>query len=332
MLENIKIGISVGDLNGIGLEVIVKSFKKFKNPKSCTLILFGQKKLCDIYLKNIKNSTQLNLISNINDAVNNKLNIINAKNNNATLELGKKSVLSGLNSYNSLKLASSYLQNKHIDAIVTAPIDKSSIRESVQDFIGHTEFLEKEFIGTSLMLMLSSKMKIAFVTGHVPILKVSKLITKRKIINTVFLLNSSLKKDFNIQNPKIAVLGLNPHAGEDGILGDEEIKVIIPAIKEINKFGINSEGPFPADSFFVEENLGKYDGIIAMYHDQGLIPFKSQSFSKGVNFTAGLDITRTSPVHGTAYNIAGKNQANESSLAYAIEQAIEIEKNRKISF
>ena len=331
MIENIKIGISVGDLNGIGLETIVKAFEKSKIPKNCSIILFGQKKLCDIYLKKIHSLTKLNLIINVKDAIKSKLNIINAKDNNAILELGKKSILSGLNSYNSLKLASYYLKNKHIDALVTAPIDKSSIRESIQGFIGHTEFLEQEFNGKSLMLMVSSNMKIAFVTGHVALLNVSELNTKNKILNTGIQLNYSLQKDFNIQNPKIAILGLNPHAGEDGVLGDEEIKTIIPAIKEINKSDIIAEGPFPADSFFVEGNLKKYDGIIAMYHDQGLIPFKSQSFSKGVNFTAGLDVTRTSPVHGTAYNIAGLNKANEESLLHAIRQAVEIDNNRKIS-
>ena len=221
MLENIKIGISVGDLNGIGLETIVKAFEKSKIPKNCSIILFAQKKLCDIYLKKIHSLTKLNLIINVKDAIKNKLNIINAKDNNAILELGKKSILSGLNSYNSLKLASYYLKNKHIDALVTAPIDKSSIRESIQGFIGHTEFLEQEFNGKSLMLMVSSNMKIAFVTGHVALLNVSELITKNKILNT-----DQIKKIVNSVktiNPKIAILGLNPHAGEEAVLGDEEM-------------------------------------------------------------------------------------------------------------
>ena len=212
-----------------------------------------------------------------------------------------------------------------IDTLVTAPIDKYQIRKSVPNFIGHTEYLENQFEGKSLMVMLSEKMKIAFMTGHIPLNEVSKNIKEDKIINKTIQLNNSLKKDFKISNPKIAVLGLNPHAGENDMLGIEESTIISPAIKHLQtKENIVAEGPFSADSFFTEEKLSKYDGIIAMYHDQGLIPFKGLSFSNGVNYTAGLNKIRTSPVHGVAYDISGKNTANSNSFIAAVNAACQI--------
>tara|TARA_B100000795_G_scaffold129412_1_gene96450 strand:+ start:18802 stop:19797 length:996 start_codon:yes stop_codon:yes gene_type:complete len=329
MPPKFNIGISTGDLNGIGLEIIIKSLKDPNISKFCTLILFGSKELCKSYLKKINSNTTINIIKQISDSKNNILNLIDTEANNNSINLGVKSITSGLNSYISLNTACNYLKENKIDAIVTAPIDKASIRKSIDKFIGHTEFLEQKFGGNSLMLMVSSKMKIAFVTGHIPLSNVSNSVSLKKIIEASEKLNNSLKQDFNISHPKIAVLGLNPHAGEDGMLGLEEKTIITPAIAELNKKDMIVKGPFPADSFFVEENLNMFDGIIAMYHDQGLIPFKSMSFSKGVNFTAGLSIIRTSPVHGTAYDIAGMGKADASSFIQAILVACDIIKNRR---
>ena len=271
----------------------------------------------------------MNKIFSLDKIVENKLNLLENKNYNHKVHLGIPSKESALISYESLLHATSELKAKKIDALVTAPIDKYQIRKSISNFIGHTEFLEQNFKGESLMIMTSDVMKMALVTGHIPLNKVSEEVSTEKIIEKTKQLNYSLKQDFSIQNPKIAVLGLNPHAGENGMLGIEDSTLIEPAIQKLNKeFLLDVVGPFPADSFFTKENLSKYDGILAMYHDQGLIPFKTLSFSKGVNFTGGLNIIRTSPVHGVAYDIVKENSANEESFKQAVITAYQIMQSR----
>ncbi len=320
------VGISVGDIHGIGIEIIIDAFTTSKLLEKCIPIIFCPHQIFIDYLKLINSvNSDISFIKSFDDVTENKINVFQTEEFQHKVELGKPSIDSALIAYKSLEISSAYLKNQMIDSLVTAPIDKYQIRKSAPNFIGHTEYLENQFEGKSLMVMLSEKMKIAFITGHIPLNEVSKNIKEDKIINKTIQLNNSLKKDFKISNPKIAVLGLNPHAGENDMLGIEESTIISPAIKHLQtKENIVAEGPFSADSFFTEEKLSKYDGIIAMYHDQGLIPFKGLSFSNGVNYTAGLNKIRTSPVHGVAYDISGKNTANSNSFIAAVNAACQI--------
>ena len=328
-MSKIKLGISIGDLNGIGLEIIIKTFKDIRMMDFCTPIVFGSSKVASIHRKAIlMQDFNFNLINNTKDANPKKVNLLNIFNEDIEINFGKATTKSGELSFNSLKKSSDALKNKEIDVLVTAPINKASIQDKITNFIGHTEFLQGNFEGESFMIMASEEMKIAFVTGHIPLAEVKKAITTKNIILKTKKLNTSLIEDFGVRMPKIAILGLNPHAGENGLLGEEENKYIIPAIKELKKEGVMSFGPYPADSFFTKKNLGNFDGILSMYHDQGLTAFKTLSFSDGVNFTAGLNIIRTSPVHGTAYEIAGMGLANEQSFREAVFMACEIHKKR----
>ena len=320
------VGISVGDIHGIGIEIIIDAFTQSNLLEKCIPIVFCPHQIFIDYLSLINSvNSDISFIKSFDDVTENKINVFQTEEFQHKVELGKPSKDSALIAYKSLEISSAYLKNQMIDSLVTAPIDKYQIRKSVPNFIGHTEYLENQFEGKSLMVMLSEKMKIAFITGHIPLNQVSENIKEDKIINKTIQLNNSLKKDFKISNPKIAVLGLNPHAGENDMLGIEESTIISPAIKHLQtKKNIVAEGPFSADSFFTEEKLSKYDGIIAMYHDQGLIPFKGLSFSNGVNYTAGLNKIRTSPVHGVAYDISGKNTANSNSFIAAVNAACQI--------
>ena len=320
------VGISVGDIHGIGIEIIIDAFTQSNLLEKCIPIIFCPHQIFVDYLKLINSvNSDISFIKSFDDVTDNKINVFQTEEFQHKVELGKPSKDSALIAYKSLEISSAYLKNQMIDTLVTAPIDKYQIRKSVPNFIGHTEYLENQFEGKSLMVMLSEKMKIAFITGHIPLNQVSENIKEDKIINKTIQLNNSLKKDFKISNPKIAVLGLNPHAGENDMLGIEESTIISPAIKHLQtKENIVAQGPFSADSFFTEEKLSKYDGIIAMYHDQGLIPFKGLSFSNGVNYTAGLNKIRTSPVHGVAYDISGKNTANSNSFIAAVNAACQI--------
>ena len=329
MEKKIKVGISIGDLNGIGLEIIIKTFKDNRMMDFCTPIIFGSSQVASVHRKTLNmQDFSFNTINNFKNINHKKANLLNIWEKNIDITLGKPSTESGQYSLDSIKKATDALKNKEIDVLVTAPINKASIQEKVTSFIGHTEFFEKNFEGNALMIMISEVMKIAFVTGHVPLNEVKKLITCKSIILKTKQLNTSLTQDFRIRKPKIAILGLNPHAGEDGLLGDEETEHIIPAIKKLKEEGIIVFGPYSADSFFTHKNLKHFDGILSMYHDQGLTAFKTLSFSDGVNYTAGLNVIRTSPVHGTAYEIAGKGIADEKSFREAIFLACEIYKKR----
>ncbi len=328
-MNKIKVGISIGDLNGIGLETIIKTFKDSRMMDFCTPIVFGSTKVASIHRKAIEmQDFNFNIINTIKDANPKKANLLNIWNEDIEINFGTATTKSGELSFDSLKRASEALKNNDIDVLVTAPINKASIQEKVTNFIGHTEFLQGNFEGESLMIMVSERMKVAFVTGHVPLTEVKKSITIENIILKTKKLNASLIKDFGIRLPKIAVLGLNPHAGENGLLGGEENESIIPALKKLKEEGIMAFGPYPADSFFTSRNLENFDGILSMYHDQGLTAFKTLSFSDGVNFTAGLNIIRTSPVHGTAYEIAGQGIADERSFREAVFMACDIYKKR----
>ena len=328
--KKIKVGISIGDLNGIGLEVIIKTFKDARMMDFCTPIIFGSNKVANIHRKALETKDfNFNVINAIKDAHPKKANLLNLWKEDVEINFGTSTAVSGGHAFESIKAASNALKQGEIDVFVTAPINKSSIQEKLKDFIGHTEFLEGNFNGESLMLMVSDVMKIAFVTGHIPLADVKVAITSDKIIAKAKQLNNSLLTDFGVRKPKIAIIGLNPHAGEDGMLGSEENEIIIPAIEQLKQDNILAFGPYPADSFFTHKNLTAFDGILSMYHDQGLTPFKTLSFSEGVNYTAGLDIVRTSPVHGTAYEIAGKGLADEQSFREAIFMACDIFKKRR---
>ncbi|MEC9209280.1 MAG: 4-hydroxythreonine-4-phosphate dehydrogenase PdxA [Bacteroidota bacterium] len=329
MMTKIKVGISKGDLNGIGLEIIIKTFKDSRMLDFCTPIVFGSSKVASIHRKAIEmQDFNFNIINNIKDANPKRANLLNIWNENIEIKFGEATSKSGELSFDSLKKASDALKNNDIDVLITAPINKASIQEKATSFIGHTEFLQGNFEGESLMIMVSERMRIAFVTGHVPLKEVKKSITTENIILKTKKLNTALIQDFGIRTPKIAVLGLNPHAGENGLLGKEENEYIIPAVKKLKQEGIMAFGPYPADSFFINKNLENFDGVLSMYHDQGLTAFKTLSFSDGVNYTAGLNIVRTSPVHGTAYEISGQGVADEKSFREAIFLACDIYKKR----
>jgi len=328
-MSKIKVGISIGDLNGIGLETIIKTLKDSRMMDFCTPIIFGSTKVAAIHRKALEmQDFNFNIINNIEDAHPKKANLLNIWKDEVEINLGKATARSGELSFDSLKQATQALKDKKIDVLVTAPINKASIQEKVSSFIGHTEFLQGNFEGESLMIMLSEVMRIAFVTGHVPLTDVKKAITTENIYTKTLQLNTSLIQDFGIRKPKIAVLGLNPHAGEEGMLGKEENDIITPTIKKLKEEGIMAFGPYPADSFFINKNLQQFDGILSMYHDQGLTAFKTLCFSEGVNYTAGLNIIRTSPVHGTAYEIAGQGIADEQSFRQAVYLACDIFKKR----
>ena len=326
-----KLGITIGDSNGIGIEIILKTFKDNRMLDFCTPVIFGSNEILSQHKKKLQiHNVNFNVIRDLKNLKPNKINLLEALKNKGSVKIGEKNNDGGDNAINSIDCAIDAYKKNKIDALVTAPINKSSIQKNKSDFIGHTEYLQNNFNGNSLMIMVSEVMKIACLTGHTSLSSVKNYISKQNIIENLFILNNSLKKDFGKVKPKIAVLGLNPHAGESGMLGNEEIEIIIPAIDDTKDTGLLVFGPYSADSFFTTKNLSAFDGILAMYHDQGLIPFKTLAFDSGVNFTAGLDIIRTSPVHGTAFEIAGKGLANENSFRQAVFLACEIYKQRKL--
>ncbi len=329
-MNKIKVGISVGDINGISLEIILKTFLDNRIIDFCIPIIFVSKKILVEYVKKLDfKNIHWHVINNITEAHSRKINIMNIEEKDITLNIGNPSSISAKHALKSIKEACSALQKNHLDVLVTAPINKYSIQNIEKKFIGHTEFLANTFKGKSLMIMVSESLKIACLTGHIALSDVIKNITCENITTKTILLHDSLKQDFGFIRPKIAILGLNPHAGENGMLGKEEKEIIEPTIKKLKSKGILVFGPYSADSFFSERNIKIFDGVLAMYHDQGLIPFKTIAFNEGVNYTAGLNVIRTSPVHGTAFEIAGKGIANEQSFRQAIFLSCEIYKKRK---
>lgn len=325
------VGISIGDINGVGVEVTMKALQDSRVQKLLTPVIYGHGKALTYYKKALAldefNFMQIRSIEEIHHK---KVNVINVTQDCPEILPGVETTEAGKLALVALSQATEDLKNGHLDALVTAPLNKNNIHTPENGFIGHTEFLTAAFgVEKSLMLMVSEHMKVGLVTSHVPLLQVPSLITAASIREKLLLLIKSLKDDFGIAKPRIAVLGLNPHAGEDGLLGSEEKEIIQPVIREFKDKGQFVYGPFPSDGFFGMMHYKKFDGVLAMYHDQGLIPFKTVSFETGVNFTSGLPAIRTSPDHGTAYDIAGKNMANEGSMRAAIFQACEILKQKQ---
>jgi len=332
MREKIKIGISHGDINGISYEVIIKTLMDVRINEICTPIIFGSPKVAAYHRKalDIENFTPTG-INSPEEAKGNKSFIINCVDENVRVELGKSTESAGIDSFKALKAATDALKSGQIDALVTGPINKQNIQHSEFNYSGHTEYLQARFqVDEVMMLMVSDLLKVGLVTGHIPISSLSSMITRELILDKLKILSRSLLVDFGIRNPTIAVLGLNPHAGDNGLLGSEEQNVIIPAIQQAKELGITTFGPFAADGFFGAGRFKRFDAVLAMYHDQGLAPFKSLSMENGVNFTAGLPVVRTSPAHGTAYELAGKNEASADSFRNAIYLAIDVVRNRKL--
>jgi 4-hydroxythreonine-4-phosphate dehydrogenase len=325
-----KVGISVGDINGIGIEVILKSILDNRIFELCTIIIYGSYKTISFHRKALEISNlSLHKITSPEEANPKMANLISCWSEEVNVELGTVNEDGGKYALLSLEAATQDLIDKKIDVLVTAPINKDNIQSENFKFPGHTEYLmEKDGSEEVLMFMVSDVARIGVVTGHMPLKEVASKVTTEGILKKLLLMQKSLMEDFGIIKPKIAVFGLNPHAGDNGLLGDEEEKIIIPAITQAKNRGVLAVGPFPADGFFGSGNFKNFDGILAMYHDQGLIPAKTLSFGDGINFTAGLKVIRTSPDHGTGYDIAGKNLANESSFRNAIYKAIDIHKNR----
>ncbi|MBW6534969.1 MAG: 4-hydroxythreonine-4-phosphate dehydrogenase PdxA [Mariniphaga sp.] len=332
MTDTIKVGISQGDINGISYEVIMKTLLDPRILEMCTPILYGSPKVAAYHRKALNiNNLSLNHVRTAKEAGPGRAHVLNCIDDNIRVELGKSTPDAGEASFMALDKAVTDLQEGLIDVLVTAPINKDNIQSEKFNFPGHTEFLAQRFNSPNfLMLMVSETMKVGLVTTHMPLSKVAEHITKEVILSKLRIISQSLQKDFAITRPRIAVFGLNPHAGDNGLLGKEENEIIQPAIIQAKKEGIIALGPYAADGFFGSENYRKFDAILAMYHDQGLIPFKLASFERGVNYTAGLPIVRTSPSHGTAYDLAGEDKASPDSFRQALYLALDIHKNRKI--
>ncbi|MCP4520887.1 MAG: 4-hydroxythreonine-4-phosphate dehydrogenase PdxA [Cytophagales bacterium] len=327
------LGISIGDMNGIGLEVIMKTFADTRILRQCTPVIYGSSKIIGQYKKSLKNTKfNYNIIEKAENAQSRKINLVQCVGDDVEVSLGKVTNEGGNVAFASLKVATQDLCTGKVHALVTAPINKKNIQNDEFQFPGHTEYLtEQSGERDSLMLLICDELRIGVITGHIPVGRIAQSITPTKIKNKVNILNQSLKNDFGIERPKIAVLGLNPHAGDNGLLGQEEEEIIKPAIQELKENGTLVFGPYSADGFFGSFEFKKFDAVLAMYHDQGLIPFKTIAFEKGVNFTAGLPVIRTSPDHGTAYDIAGKDIASPESFREAVYKACDIaqQKNRK---
>ncbi|MEO1049442.1 MAG: 4-hydroxythreonine-4-phosphate dehydrogenase PdxA [Bacteroidota bacterium] len=328
--KKIKIGITIGDINGIGPEVIMKSLSDSRINNFMTPVIYGSTKTLSYYRKSLNiNDFNYAQVKKENEIIDKKVNVVNCWEETIEINVGESTQKAGFASFKALKKATDDLKEGVIDCIVTAPINKSNIQNEEFNFTGHTDFLTKTFEAEeSLMMLVSESLRVGLVTEHIPLKDVSKAITNDKLAKKYRIMERSLKNDFGISKPKIAVLGLNPHAGDNGLLGEEDGKVIEPFINDLKNEGKLASGPYSPDGFFASGQHKRFDGILCMYHDQGLIPFKLLAFEDGVNFTAGLPIVRTSPDHGTAYAIAGKNSASEVSMRQALFLAVDIAKKR----
>src|ERR1700692_1313950 len=325
------IGISIGDLNGIGTELAIKTFSDNRLLEICTPILFGSNKLINFYRKSIPDATfNYQHIKDLSRPFHKQVNLFNCWEEEVSINPGQLTDTGGAYAVKSLVAAVEALKDKKIDGLVTAPIHKKNIQSSEFSFTGHTPYLRQAFgVKDVLMLMSSDNFRVGLVTEHVPVSEIVKFISRETVLSKLNILKDSLMRDFGIDKPRIAVLGLNPHAGDEGLIGREEEEVIKPAIKDA-KHNMLVFGPYSADAFFAHNQQQKFDAVLAMYHDQGLIPFKSLAFGEGFNFTAGLPGIRTSPDHGTAFDIAGKNKADPSSFRAAIFNCIDILSNQKM--
>ena len=331
-MSKIVVGITQGDTNGIDYEVIIKTLSDARVLEMCTPVVYGSSKAFGFYRKQIPETENINtnVVASARDAHPKRVNIVNCVDDNAQISPGHLTKSGSQAAITALKCAVGEMKKGYIDVLVTAPFNKRAVSDETFRFPGHTEYLVSEFgAKDGLMFLCSDKMRVGVATNHLAISKVSAAITEERILSKLRLMNESLKRDFGVVKPKLAVLGLNPHSGDRGLLGDEEIKVIIPAIEKANKENILAFGPFSPDGFFSINMQYRFDAVLAMYHDQGLIPFKSLAFDSGVNYTAGLPIVRTSPDHGTAFDLAGENKANPQSMLSAIYMAVDIYRNRK---
>ena len=330
--NKIRIGITHGDINGVGYEVILKVFSDPTMFELCTPIVYGSPKVAAYHRKAMDIQTSFSIINHANEAAEGRLNVLNCTDDELKVELSKPTEEAGKAALDALEKALEDYREGLIDVLVTAPINKHTIQSDNFQFPGHTEYIEQR-VGNgkkALMILMKNDFRVALVTGHMPVSEIAANITKDRIKEKMMIFHRSLKYDFGIDSPRIAVLALNPHAGDNGLLGTEEQEIIIPAMEEMIAKGIQCFGPYAADGFMGSGNSCRFDGILAMYHDQGLAPFKAIAMDEGVNFTAGLPIVRTSPAHGTAYDIAGEGVAQESSFRQAIYVAIDVFRNRQI--
>ena len=326
--ENIIVGISIGDLNGIGSEVILKTFEDTRMLELCTPVIFANVKIVSFLKKELKLDVAIHGIDKLEQLVVGKINVLNVWREGVNLEFGKNDDVVGSYAIKSFVAATKALKEGLVDVLVTAPINKYNIQSEEFKFPGHTDYLDKELEGDALMLMVHDDLRVGLLTDHVPVNEVAKHLNEKLISSKIKTIIQTLKQDFEIEKPKVAVLGLNPHSGDNGVIGQEEEKIIKPALKKLFEAGNMVFGPFPADGFFGSAQYEKYDAVIATYHDQGLIPFKTLSLGNAVNYPAGLHKIRTSPDHGTAYEIAGKGVANHESFKEAVYLAIDIYNKR----
>lgn len=326
-----RIGITHGDVNGVNYELILKAVSNPRLQEECVLVVYGSSKTASYYRKLLNlGEFSFNMIKDPTQAVEKRPNMINITDAEIKIDLGNSTEIAGQMAELALEMAVKDIKDGKLDAIVTAPINKHNIQSDTFHFSGHTEYLSNRFAtDNTLMFMIADGLKVGVATGHIPINEVAKSLTSELILNKIRIMHKSLREDFAITKPRIAVLGLNPHAGDLGVIGNEDENVIKPAIKAAFEEDIMAFGPYPADGFFASDQFGKFDAVLAMYHDQGMIPFKILSYGEGVNFTAGLPIVRTSPAHGTAYNIAGKNIAKIESFVNAIYVASQLSQNRQ---
>ncbi|NAY91759.1 4-hydroxythreonine-4-phosphate dehydrogenase PdxA [Muricauda sp. JGD-17] len=327
--QKIRLGISIGDVNGIGCEVILKTFEDARMLDFCTPVIFASNKTISQHKNDLSIKSTFHGIRQASEAVDGKINVVNVWKEAPKIEYGKATKDGGNYAIKSLKAAVVALKEDKIDVLVTAPINKNNVQSEEFKFPGHTDFLAQELKGQSLMFMVADSLRVGLLTDHIAVKDVAESITPQLIRDKVAIMEKSLKMDFGIRRPKIALLGINPHSGDHGTIGEEDDKILKPTIQEFFDKGSLVFGPYSADSFFGSGSHQNFDAILAAYHDQGLIPFKTLSFGKGVNYTAGLEKVRTSPDHGTAYEIAGKGTADESSFKEAVFMAIQIFKNRK---
>ena len=328
--RKIKVGITHGDINGIGYEVILKAFSDATMLELCTPIIYGSPKVATYHRKAMDIPTNFAIIASSEEALDDRVNILNCVDDELKVELSKPTREGGKAALDALENALSDYREGMIDVLVTAPINKHTIQSENFHFPGHTEYIEKE-VGDgkkALMILMRGDFRMALVTGHIPVRDIATTLTKELIMEKIAIFHHSLKQDFCIDSPRIAVLSLNPHAGDNGVIGTEESEIIIPAIREMVGKGMQCFGPYPADGFMGSGNYCHFDGVLAMYHDQGLAPFKALAMDEGVNYTAGLPIVRTSPAHGTAYDIAGQGIAEGASFRQAVYTAIDVYRNR----
>ena len=326
--ENIIVGISIGDLNGIGSEVVLKTFSDPRMLELCTPVIFANVKVMSFVKKALTMETPLNGIDKIDQIIIGKVNVLSIWNEGVEINFGANDPHIGEYAIKSFEAATKALKENQVDVLITAPINKYNIQSEAFKFPGHTDYLDSELEGNALMLMIQDKLRVGLLTDHIPVNDIAKHLTEKRILQKIETIRQSLIQDIGINKPKIAVLALNPHAGDNGVIGKEDDELLKPVIKKMFDKGILVFGPFPADGFFGSSQYAKYDAVVAAYHDQGLIPFKTLSFGAGVNYTAGLNKIRTSPDHGTAFEIAGKGIADHNSFKEAVYAAIDIYNSR----